>query len=121
MKNVLARFSVLFSLLSFADGHAYLVEPKSRNLLSQLGLQGAQIEDCPHCMNGGGGGRVTDRQATGVSEATMASFGLQAKDFPLNRLIDLGHVSSIGTVLEPDSIAARHGVCGDPGQNRYDL
>eukprot|EP01066_Platyproteum_vivax_P006390 Platyproteum_vivax@DN2193_c0_g1_i1.p1 len=95
--------------ISNVAGHGYMLWPKARNVVYPPNY-------CAHCMNGAGGGRTAARQAAGNSTA----YGIRDRQFPLEILLNNGFKSPGGLVLEPNGVAVRHGVCGDPSQNDVD-
>uniref|UniRef100_A0A0G4GJU6 CBM1 domain-containing protein n=1 Tax=Chromera velia CCMP2878 TaxID=1169474 RepID=A0A0G4GJU6_9ALVE len=107
-------------LFAGVAGHGYVATPPSRSIFARNfeGWEGAQPEYCPHCLQSGGPDAVSARQIAYEDPAVNAQYGIESGEFPIDKLIVGGAVSEIGTVLEPPSIAKRHGMCGDPGQTR---
>lgn len=58
-QNAMFACSLLFvwATSSIADGHSYLAQPASRNLLANLDGE----ETCPHCLQSGGPDNVQER------------------------------------------------------------
>uniref|UniRef100_A0A0G4HRU4 CBM1 domain-containing protein n=1 Tax=Chromera velia CCMP2878 TaxID=1169474 RepID=A0A0G4HRU4_9ALVE len=119
VKNLLLAAVASSGLVGVA-GHGYVATPPSRNALARnfQGWEGAQPEYCPHCLQSGGPDATRARQIANEDPAVNAQYGIRSGQYPIDLLIEGGAVSEVGTVLEPPSIAKRHGVCGDPGQVR---
>ena len=49
-----------------------------------------------------------------IADATTTVYGNGA--WPLLTVYEKGEMAANGNYLEPDSIAVRHGICGDPEQ-----
>ncbi|CAM9851405.1 unnamed protein product, partial [Choristocarpus tenellus] len=82
-------------------------------------------EYCPHCLQGRGAVNVRNRAEKLTDPEWLESYG--EGRWPLKYLYDQGMVASNGNYLEPQEIAVRHGICGDPSQvapeedNRYGI
>lgn len=69
------------------------------------------FDPCPHCYSAGGWNRTKLRGDTLMDPAVLAQYG--AGQYPLS-FVD--HAPNNGNYLEPNSVAVRHGICGDPRQ-----
>lgn len=70
------------------------------------------IEYCPHCYNSRGPGPVKARSAANTEAAAALEWLGGADEFPLT----FGRFADNGNYLEPDEVAVRHGICGDPAK-----
>lgn len=71
------------------------------------------IEYCPHCYNARGPKYVKERAVNNIDPAVLDAYG-GPNEFPLY----YAEFADNGNYLEPDEIAVRHGICGDPEQVR---
>eukprot|EP00904_Undaria_pinnatifida_P011979 jgi/Undpi1/7911/HiC_scaffold_24.g10383.m1 len=93
-----------------AEGHAYLMSPVSRNFWATDAFQDSSYPDinyCPHCFQSRGPAAVRARAEENTDPTELAS-----KTTPGYR----NELASNGNYYEPDAIAVRHGICGDPEQ-----
>ncbi|CAM9449279.1 unnamed protein product, partial [Ascophyllum nodosum] len=112
--------------LQRVQGHLYLMTPVSRNLWGTTAFNEPSFEFinfCPHCYQSRGPAAVRARAESLTNPKELASYGNGA--WPLLTVYEKGEIAANGNYLEPDSIAVRHGICGDPeqtaaeGSNRY--
>lgn len=67
------------------------------------------VENAPYAYNAGGVKAVQDRAEAETDPGVLAMYGA-GDQFPLY----YGVLAENGNYLEPEEIAKRHGVCGDP-------
>ncbi|CAN0403918.1 unnamed protein product [Ascophyllum nodosum] len=100
--------------------------PVSRNLWGTTAFNEPSfefIDFCPHCYQSRGPAAVRARAESLTDPNELGSYGNGA--WPLLTVYEKGEIAANGNYLEPDSIAVRHGICGDPeqtaaeGSNRY--
>ncbi|CAM9313818.1 unnamed protein product [Scytosiphon promiscuus] len=101
------------------EGHAYLHTPIGRNFYGTDAFQDSsypEINYCPHCFQSRGPAAVRERgeQFTDPDELDRYGGGAWPHLFSYER----GELLPNGNYLEPDSIAVRHGICGDPEQTK---
>ncbi|CAN0355835.1 unnamed protein product, partial [Ascophyllum nodosum] len=95
--------------LQRAQGHLYLMTPVSRNLWGTTAFNEPRVPSfefinlCPHCYQSRGPAAVRARAESLTDPDELAFY-------------EKGEVAANGNYLEPDSIAVRHGICGDPEQ-----
>ncbi|CAN0305553.1 unnamed protein product [Ascophyllum nodosum] len=105
--------------LQRAQGHLYLMTPVSRNLWGTTAFNEPSFEFinfCLHCYQSRGPAAVRARAESLTDPDELASYGNGA--WPLLTVYEKGETAANGNYLEPDSIAVRHGICGDPEQKR---
>eukprot|EP00903_Cladosiphon_okamuranus_P009934 g9430.t1 len=92
-----------------AEGHAMMYDPPSR--------QGENPgEWCPHCYNARGPAAVVARAKEYTEPEVLDMYG-GGDIYPLS----FGDFAPNGNYLEPDAIAVRHGICGDPEQGHMEF
>ena len=69
------------------------------------------IEYCPHCYNARGPEPTQERWKANADQSVLDKYG-GGKEYPLYYV----GLADNGNYLEPDEVAVRHGVCGDPEQ-----
>ncbi|CAM9374797.1 unnamed protein product, partial [Choristocarpus tenellus] len=126
MKIATSSIATFLLCANTSKGHLFLLEPFSRNYLKTKAFEGIRAtEHCPHCLQGRGVGAVRARAEKNTDPDWLASYG--EGRWPLKYLYEDGMVAENGNYLEPEEIAVRHGVCGDPsqgapeGDNRYGI
>eukprot|EP00904_Undaria_pinnatifida_P011980 jgi/Undpi1/7912/HiC_scaffold_24.g10384.m1 len=112
---------VLVGLMSYlpqqAEGHAYLMSPVSRNFWATDAFQDSSYPDinyCPHCFQSRGPAAVRARAEAETDPTELAMYGDGA--WPHYSAYERNELASNGNYYEPDAIAVRHGICGDPEQ-----
>ncbi|CAN0101493.1 unnamed protein product [Ectocarpus sp. 6 AP-2014] len=115
---MMTRFcTVLLAVaLRKAQGHIYQLYPMSRsfaNSESFLDMDDPNFDGCPHCYNAHGSAGTKARGNELMDPDVLAKHG-GGIDFPLSFVPRAPN----GNYLEPNEVAVRHGVCGDPEQNK---
>ncbi|CAM9764793.1 unnamed protein product [Ectocarpus sp. 12 AP-2014] len=115
---MMARFCtvVLALALRKAQGHIYELYPMSRsfaNSESFLDKDDPNFDGCPHCYNAHGSAGTKARGIELMDPDVLESHG-GGSEFPLAFV----PLAPNGNYLEPNEVAVRHGVCGDPEQTK---
>lgn len=74
------------------------------------------MEYCPSCYNANGPTHVKNRAIANTDPSFLEEYG--GGEWPLLTAWKRGELAENRNYLEPDEIAVRHGVCGDPKQVR---
>ncbi|CAM9175695.1 unnamed protein product [Sphacelaria rigidula] len=114
----LTTVAIFQTLPSEVDGHAYLMSPVSRNFYYTNVFQSDNFEDieyCPHCLQGRGPKATRERGMKKTPRDILDEWG--GGEWPGMAAYYNDRLAENGNFLEPDEIAVRHGVCGDPEQN----
>ncbi|CAN0370386.1 unnamed protein product, partial [Ectocarpus fasciculatus] len=104
------------ALLRKAQGHIYELYPMSRSFANSeafLEKDDPNFDGCPHCYNAHGSAGTKARGIELMDPDVLESHG-GGSEFPMAFV----PLASNGNYLEPNEVAVRHGVCGDPEQTK---
>eukprot|EP00752_Nemacystus_decipiens_P011645 g10338.t1 len=101
------------------QGHAYMMEPVSRNFWATPAFVDSTYPDinyCPHCFQSRGPAMVRARGEENTDADELAQYG--GGEWPHLTSYLRGELMDNGNYHEPEGISSRHGICGDPEQTK---
>ncbi|CAM9761192.1 unnamed protein product [Ectocarpus fasciculatus] len=117
---MMTRFCTVLAMavLRNAQGHIYQLYPMSRSYANSepfFDQDDPNFDNCPHCYNAHGTAGVKARGIELIDPDVLEDYG-GGTEYPL-AFVDR---APNGNYLEPNEVAVRHGVCGDPEEHKPD-